>query len=146
MRSKLLYEAEGLRTFGVVFDKGDEAKSGLEAFAREHGVSAASLTAIGAFQEATLAYFDPEALEYRDIPVARQVEVLSLVGDVALKGDEPQVHAHVVVGKPDGSTAGGHLKAGTVWPTLEVIVRETPAHLHKRVDQETGLALIDPSA
>jgi uncharacterized protein len=29
-----------------------------------------------------------------------------------------------------------------VWPTLEVIVTETRAHLRKRVDAETGLALI----
>ncbi|MDX1621481.1 MAG: DUF296 domain-containing protein, partial [Nitriliruptorales bacterium] len=96
--------------------------------------------------EATLAYFDPEALEYRDIPVAQQVEVLSLVGDIALNDGEPEVHAHVVVGREDGTTAGGHLKAASVWPTLEVIVTETPSHLQKSVDEETGLALIDLDA
>lgn len=143
MQAKQLHETDGLRTFAVIFDKGDEAKSGLEAFARDHDVTGASLTAIGAFQDATLGYFHPEAMEYRDIPVAEQVEVLSLVGDIALNGDEPEVHAHVVVGRENGQTAGGHLQAATVWPTLEVIVEETPAHLRKRVDDETGLALID---
>lgn len=153
MQVRQLHETDGLRTFAVIFDKGDEAKSGLEAFAREEEVTAASLTAIGAFRDATLGYFHPEALEYRDIPIAEQVEVLSLIGDIALRadgrgrgGDEPEVHAHVVVGKENGQTAGGHLRAATVWPTLEVIVEETPAHLRKRVDQETGLALVDLDA
>lgn len=146
MRTKLLNDEAGLRTFAVIFEKGDEPKTGLERFAADEGVDGASLTAIGAFREATLAYFDPDTLEYRDIPVARQVEVLSLVGDIACNGDEPEVHAHVVVGKPDGTTAGGHLKAARVWPTLEVIVTETPEYLRKTVDEETGLALIDPDA
>ncbi|MBW3578814.1 MAG: DNA-binding protein [Actinobacteria bacterium] len=146
MRVKLLHESAGLRTFAVVFDKGDETKAGLESFARENDVTGASLTAIGAFQDTMLAYFDREEKRYRDIPVDGQVEVLSLTGDIALHDDEPELHAHVVVGKPDGTTAGGHLQSGVVWPTLEVIVEETPAHLRKRVDEETGLALIDPTA
>lgn len=143
MRHELLHEVDGLRTFAVIFDKGDEAKEGLTSFAVNEQVTAASLTAIGAFQEAVLAYFDRENTEYLDIPVDDQVEVLSLVGDIALQGDEPEVHAHVVVGHRDGTTLGGHLQHGVVWPTLEVIVEETPAHLRKRVDPDIGLALID---
>jgi hypothetical protein len=39
---------------------------------------------------------------------------------------------------------GGHFCSAQVWPTLEVMVTETPAHLRKRYDRETGLTLIDP--
>lgn len=145
MHAKLLHEADGLRTFAVVFEKGDEANAGLTSFAGDHNVTGAAVTAIGAFQEAVLAYFDREQKRYLDIPVDEQVEVLSLVGDIALRDDAPTIHAHVVAGRPDGSTIGGHLQSGIVWPTLEVIVAETPAHLHKRVDPDTGLALIDTS-
>lgn len=143
MRHRLLHEVEGLRTFAVVFDKGDEAKDGLTSFAVAEQITGASLTAIGAFQEAVLAYFDRRNSEYLDIPIDEQVEVLSLTGDIAVHDDQPQVHAHAVVGYPDGHTAGGHLQRGIVWPTLEVVVEETPAHLRKRLDQETGLALIE---
>lgn len=146
MRSKLLHEDDGLRTFAIVFDKGDEAKDGLTNFAVEQDITGASITAVGAFQQALLAYFDREQTRYLDIPIEEQVEVLSLVGDIALNGDEPEVHAHVVVGHRDGSTSGGHLQKAVVWPTLEVIVEETPENLCKRVDQDTGLALIDPTA
>jgi hypothetical protein len=44
---------------------------------------------------------------------------------------------------PDGSTRGGHLLHGQVWPTLEVIIRETPAELRKTDRPDMGLALID---
>ncbi|MDP8960763.1 MAG: DNA-binding protein [Actinomycetota bacterium] len=147
MKSKLLHESpERLRTFAVVFSKGDEAKSGLERFARDKRITGASLTAIGAFREATLAYFDPDELDYLDLPINEQVEVLSLMGNVTLEEGDPVVHAHAVFGRRDGSTVGGHLKGATVWPTLEVLIEETPRHLRKRYDRETGLALIDLTA
>lgn len=142
MKSTLLHEVDGLRTLAVVMDKGDEASDELSRFARAQGVTGASLTAVGGCREATLGYFDPESMSYREIPVNTQAEILSLVGDIALNGDEPAVHAHAVLGLPDGSTVGGHLLSALVWPTLEVIVTESPAHLRKRVDPVTGLALI----
>jgi predicted DNA-binding protein with PD1-like motif len=142
MKAKLLHE-NGERTYALVFDKGDEVVSGLESFARENAVSAARFTAIGAFSDVKLGFFERERRDYAELPVQEQVEVLSLLGDVATKDDEPTVHAHVVVGRSDGSTRGGHLLEAHVWPTLEVILDESPAHLRKRSDAETGLALID---
>lgn len=142
MRSRLLHEVEGLRTFAVVMDKEDEAAAELVRFATENRVDGASFSAIGACREATLAYFDPGEKRYQDIPVTEQAEVLSLLGDIASKDGEPALHGHAVLGLRDGSTVGGHLKRAIVWPTLEVIVTESPAHLRKRIDDETGLALI----
>lgn len=114
MRSQLLHDADGLRTFAVIFHKDDEAKDGLTSFAAEQRVTAASLTAVGAFQQAVLAYFDRTGDRYLNIPIDDQVEVLSLIGDIALRDDEPEVRAHVVVGHPDGTTRGGHLQRGVV--------------------------------
>ncbi len=142
MKSKRIHEHQGEQTFALIFETGDEVMANLVAFAREYHLGAAHLTAIGALSEVTLGYFDWEAKEYKKIPVREQVEVLSLIGDVALKDDEPQVHAHIVVGRSDGSTRGGHLVEGRVRPTLEVILTELPRHLHKQVDPESGLALI----
>ncbi|HYY75335.1 MAG TPA: PPC domain-containing DNA-binding protein [Gaiellaceae bacterium] len=128
----------------LVFESGDEVVSTLEAFAREHELTAARFTAIGAFSELTLGYFDWERKTYEEIPLADQVEVLTLAGDIALKGGEPSVHAHVVVGKRDGSAHGGHLLGARVRPTLELVLVESPGHLRKEHDPETGLALIAP--
>ena len=141
MKWKLL-ASDGQKSFALVFATGDEVVAGLESFARENGLTAGQFTAIGAFQDVTLGYFDWETKGYEEIPVREQVEVLSLVGDVALADGEPQVHAHVVVGKSDGTAHGGHLLTGHVRPTLELILVEPPEHLRKETDPETGLALI----
>ena len=81
-----------------------------------------------------------------------QVEVLTLAGNIGVKRasdppprDEPALHAHVVIGRADGTACGGHLLDARVRPTLEVIVIETPQHLRRRLHPETGLALIDLS-
>lgn len=132
------------KTFALIFEKGDEVMRETTAFARRERLTAAHLTAIGAFRDAVLGYFDPARKDYRRIPVREQVEVLTLAGDVAVKDGEPQVHAHVVLGLSDGSTRGGHLLEAHVWPTLELILVESPAELRRRSDPETGLALIDP--
>ena len=132
----------GQNTFAIVFDKGDEVMSGLLAFAKANDLMAGHFTAIGAFSHATLGFFDREKKTYKKIPVNEQVEVLTLVGDIAMQKGEPKVHAHVVVGKADGTAHGGHILEAHVWPTLEVILVEPPAHLYKTIDEETGLAII----
>ena len=144
MEARQIHEGDGQKTFVLVFDTGDEAVSGLTEFAEERSLEAASFTAIGAFGAATLGYFDLDEKEYQKIPVHEQVEVLSLVGNIARKEDgEPQVHAHTVLGRSDGTIRGGHLLEGRVRPTLEVVLTEAPSHLRREIDEETGLPLID---
>jgi len=142
MKAKLIHE-EGEQTYALVFDTGDEAMAGMLAFAKQHGLAASHFTGIGAFSDVTLGYFDWERKDYRRIPLREQVEVLSLIGDITLDGREPKVHAHVVVGRSDGTAYGGHLLEAHVRPTLEVVLVESPKHLRRTLDAETGLALID---
>ena len=87
MRARLVHEADGQRTFVAVLETGEEVMASLERLAREQGLSAAQITAIGAFSGATLTYFDWETKEYAEIPVREQVEVASMLGDVALGPD-----------------------------------------------------------
>lgn len=146
MQATLLQEGAEL-TWALIFQTGDEVVSGLREFAKQNHLSGSHFTAIGAFQAVTLAYFQWETKQYQPIPLHEQVEVLSLIGDIARKEDgEPEIHAHVVVGRSDGTTRGGHLKEAYVRPTLEVILIESPRYLQRRHDPESGLALIDVTA
>ena len=129
-------------TFVVIVEPGEEAMATLVGFAREQALGASQVTAIGAFERAVLGYFDREQRDYQRIAVERQVEVLSLVGDIVGEGDDSNLHAHVVLGQRDGTAWGGHLLEAIVWPTLEVVITETPTHLRRRFDPETGVALI----
>jgi predicted DNA-binding protein with PD1-like motif len=146
VKAKRLDKESAAPTWVLVLDKGDEVVKSIAAFARDHGLAAAHFTAIGAFSEATLGYFDRDLRDYTRIAIPEQVEVLSLVGDIALADNQPQVHAHAVVGKRDGTAHGGHVLQATVWPTLEVVLIEAPRHLRRRMDPAVGLALIDLDA
>lgn len=145
MKSKVINEGPE-RTFALIFERGDEVVATLERFAAEHGLDASRFTAIGAFETVTLGYFDWEKKDYERISVDEQVEVLSLVGDIALDGNKPKLHAHAVLGRRDGSTVGGHLLQATVRPTLEVLLVESPGYLRRLRDPASGLALIDIGA
>ena len=143
MRTRLIHESDGQRTYAVIMDAGDEAMACVESFARSEGLRAAQITGIGAFSGAVLRYFDWERKDYRDIPVGEQAEVASLIGDIGEDPDGgPAVHIHLVLGRRDGAALAGHLKEGHVRPTLELVVTESPAHLRRRKDEETGLNLI----
>lgn len=145
MQSKLLHEENGKRTFAVILQKGDEAMRCLQDFALKERLGGAQIMAIGALSSAKLAYFDWESKQYQPIPINEQVEVASLVGDIAVGPDgKPSVHVHAVLGRRDGSAMAGHLQEAHVRPTLEIIITESPVHLCKVKDAESGLALISP--
>ena len=146
MRSKLLFQENQLKTFALVFDKNDDVVPLLLQFAAENEVNSARLSGIGAFQNVRLGYFDRERRQYQPIEIHEQVELLSLIGNLARSEGNPKLHAHVIVGKRDGSAHGGHLLAGRVWPTMEIMVIETPAYLQRTLDESTGLALLDLAA
>jgi len=143
MKSKCLHDHNGQRTFAVVLETGDEVMRSLQQFVEMERIFAAQITAVGAFSDLVLQYFDWETKKYLQLPIKEQVEVASLLGDVAESPNgEPAIHIHLVVGRRDGSAMAGHLGQAHVRPTLEVIVTESPTHLYKVKDPETGLALI----
>jgi uncharacterized protein len=143
MDCKLLHEHDGRRIFAVILKTGDEVLPSILQFAKKERIRAAQITAIGALSDVELKYFDWEKKVYRSIPVHEQVEVASLIGDIALdpKGT-PTVHIHLVIGRSDGSAMAGHLGAAHVRPTLEIVVEESPSYLQKVHDPASGLALI----
>jgi predicted DNA-binding protein with PD1-like motif len=131
------------KTFALIFEIGDEIASSLQQFASEQRLAASSFKAIGALSHAKLGWFNWETKKYDPACILdEQVELVSLIGDVALRDGEPQVHAHMIVGGSDGTAYGGHLLEARVRPTCELILTESPIHLQKKLDPESGLALI----
>jgi hypothetical protein len=146
MKSKLVHESTGERTYILVLDAGEEAFAAIAGFAGKAGLAGASLTAIGAFERATVGWFDLEKKTYRPIEIASQCEALSLLGDIAIGDDgRPSLHMHAVLGLEDGTTRGGHFMKGIVRPTLEVTIVESPHHLRRKKRPDLGIALIDLS-
>jgi hypothetical protein len=132
------------RVFVLILDQGEEAFKAISDFAEKEHIDGASLSAIGAFSEAKVGWFDLGAKKYKPIVVKEQCEVLSLMGDVAKRDDgKASLHLHAVLGLQDGSVRGGHFLSGSVQPTLEVMIRETVADLRRKKRADLGLALIN---
>jgi uncharacterized protein len=142
VKSKLLVDQESEKTWAIIFDPGEEAASGLLAFAEAQSIQAAHFTAIGAFSRAVLGYFDWQTKQYNRIPVEEQAEVVTLLGDIAIADGKPKLHAHAALAKRGGVMVGGHLIEGHVRPTLEVILSRAPTYLERKFDAASGIALI----
>src|SRR5437762_13957358 len=121
MKSKLLNKIP--RTFALVFDKGDEVTVNLLQFAKENQLKASYFTALGSFSNATLGFFERARKDYKRIEIEEQVEVMSLFGNLAQdESGQRKLHAHVVIGKPDGSAHGVHMLKADVCPTLDLFL------------------------
>ncbi len=125
MDSQLVYEQSGQRTFVVALTTGEEVMDCLSKFVSRERISAAQISAIGALSDVELKYFDWDKKTYDSIPVNEQVEVASLLGDIAVAPDgKPALHIHLVVGRRGGAALAGHLGKAHVRPTLEVVLTE----------------------
>ena len=144
MRYRDLGNSSGGKVFALVFEKGENMVDALLRFAAEQKLSASSLVGLGAFSSCLLGFFDRQEKTYQEIPVDEQVEVLNITGNIALYEGEPRLHAHVTLGRPDGTAIGGHLLEATVWPTLEIMLTEAEGDIEREYDAETELPLLKP--
>ena len=108
MKSQLLSDDKQSKTFALVFDAEDDVQKQLLQFAVSHRIANAHLTAIGAFRGVTLGYFDRDKRQYKPIKIHEQVEVVGFNGNIVPDDGKPNLHAHVVAGKSDGTAHGGH--------------------------------------
>jgi predicted DNA-binding protein with PD1-like motif len=145
MKYRLLSEREG-REFLLVFDTGDEVASLLLQFAEQQKLGFCRFVTVGACSDVAVGYFDLKTKEYLPIKIEEQVEVTSLIGNMALYEGKPKLHAHVTVGKRDGTLHGGHLLSAHVRPTLELFLTDWPARLVRTLNTETNIPLIDINA
>ncbi len=128
----------------IRLEPGEEALTALRTWAQREGIGCAVFWAIGAMRRAVIGHFDLTTRSYHRIPVEEQVEVISMVGNVArTEQGEPVVHAHVALGGPDGRVVGGHLIEGVTAPMLEVVALVFPESLLRRPDPSTGLTVWD---
>jgi predicted DNA-binding protein with PD1-like motif len=144
MKVKLLADNLGVRSYVIIFSKGDEVLSGITDFASQYKVTSASFTAVGALEDAITAWFDLKKRMYKLNRIKQQVELISLIGAIGLYNDKPLVHTHFSVGLPDGTVRGGHLIEAHVCPTVELFVTVYPTPLRKQLDDETQLKLFHP--
>lgn len=108
-------------------------------FLSAQSIGGASFTGIGAMKRVRVAFFDTDARQYQDRDLDEQLEVLGLVGNVSIHNEGPLVHAHITLGRRDGTALGGHLRQGVVRPTLELSLQTCREPLRRVIDPKFGL-------
>jgi uncharacterized protein len=140
-----LISADGpTKTYAIIFSPGDEVLSGLQEFATRYKVQSAHFTAIGDAKSVKFGWYDKSRKMFKVTSVNTYAEITSLIGDIALKDGKSVVHAHIALATEDGIVHGGHLLEAFIEPTLEVMMTVEPVPLHKRLDPQFGINVIDP--
>jgi predicted DNA-binding protein with PD1-like motif len=127
----------------IRFESGDEFIGSLTAFAQAESVTFAVFSGLGGVRSARIAYFNSETREYETHELNEQFEVISLIGNVALRDGKPFVHAHASLGRKDLSVMGGHVMELVARPTIELWLRREAVAVSRVPDDESGLALLD---
>src|SRR4051812_26942672 len=90
-------------------ERGEELVGALLTFVGEREIAAATLTGLGAADNLELAYYNLAAKSYERHMIDEEVEILSLVSNLAELDGEKIFHIHGTFGKRDLSTFGGHV-------------------------------------
>ncbi len=136
----ILYQ--NLPSVALRFTKGEELISLLTTYAKETNISFASFTLIGACSSVLLSYYNLDTKQYEDKEVKEDMEIVSVIGNISLKDNEPVIHSHGVFSKRDFSTIGGHLKSIMISGTGEVFLMVYPVQITREYDEDTGLFLL----
>src|SRR3954468_8200069 len=132
------FQREGDRT-QLRFLSGEHVLAPLLDWLGRENIGYASLTGLGAVSGSPVSYGNADTQQYETHELTEQMEVVSLVGNVALRDGQPFVHAHVGLGRSDLSLIGGHVNDLIVHPTLEVSSVPGPEPVHRTLDESCGL-------
>ncbi|HUG48693.1 MAG TPA: PPC domain-containing DNA-binding protein, partial [Candidatus Limnocylindria bacterium] len=120
--ASMMFQRFGERLL-VRLESGEPVVESITALLEEEGIGFAVLNGLGAARYVRLAYLDVEQKRYEAHEVEEQLEVVSLIGNAALRDGKPFLHVHVSMGRRDLSLFGGHLQELIANPTIEVWVQ-----------------------
>ncbi len=125
--------------YAIRVEPGEEVVAALKSLAKQEGFGFAYFWAIGGMSSAKFIYVDLKKDIRNLFELSEQCEVLSLIGNISWdENNEPFIHTHVVLGKEDGTTLGGHLIEGVVYPMLEVFVQVfADQRMNRKLNLET---------
>ena len=143
-------EAERGRVFVIRLNDGDVIHESLESFAKEKGISAASLIAIGGADKKSTLVVGPE--KSRATPVVPMEHILAGVSEGAgvgtifpNKDGDPILHMHIACGRTNSTVTGCVRRGVKVWHVLEVIMYELiSSTATRKLDPEVGFELLEP--
>lgn len=133
----------GDRQHLLVLERGEDVLRSITAFAKEKGLQGASFQGIGAVDPARLGQYDYTLKDYRVLEFRGALEVVGLIGNIALRNGKPFAHAHMTITTQEGHAFGGHLLEGSTCAlTMEIKITDFGQSIERKVDPRFNLALL----
>lgn len=136
-----LFEYDASKELIVRLKHDADVVQSITELAKNKGIEAGIITAIGALKRAKLGYYDQRSHEYREMKIDSPHEMASCMGNVSLKDGEPFTHVHVVLADENGNTRAGHLLEGIVFAAEVQLCQLEGPKLERKYDEVTGLSL-----
>ncbi len=126
-------------------DKGERLLDSLITLVQRYQIKSGLVGVIGALQPVEIMYYQLGKKEYKSIIIDESVELISATGTITMLGTDPFVHLHILVGRQDGGTMGGHCgPASTINITGEVTIIETKDPIYRAMNAEFKANFLDP--
>ncbi|MFX1309063.1 MAG: PPC domain-containing DNA-binding protein [Promethearchaeota archaeon] len=111
---------------------------------KKYDIISGIINCIGALKKFTIGFFDINSKNYKMETFDEYVELISCIGNVSYKDNEPLIHLHVTLGRNDYSVIGGHLSQPSIISvTGEVKIFEFDQKLKRINDPQFNLSLLD---
>ena len=121
---------------------GEDVMVELKIFCQDQEIEAASFFAIGAAKEIQIAWYNIHKKEDVKRDIQQELEIVSLLGNVAIEGKETLVHAHGSFSDKNMQIMAGHVNKLVVGAACEIVLTKLEGKIEKTYDDETGLKLM----
>lgn len=129
------------KTYFIFLEKDEPVMKTLTEFCRKNGIQNGEISGIGAVKNIEIGAFDPGSKSYIHKIFDKTHELISCMGNVTLKDEEPFIHAHITFGDHDMNVKGGHVFAMTVAVVGEFYIRNFDGSIHRELNGDIGLAV-----
>jgi len=128
----------------IRLETGEELLAQLTGFCAEHNIKSGYIASgLGSVQRATVGYFNQRKKKYIFRRIKDVVELVNLSGNISEIDSKPFLHLHATVSSMNNKASGGHLHHAIIGATAEIIIRKFDHSLSRKLDQETGLNLLE---
>ena len=121
---------------------GEELLSSLRAFLEKENIKAGYFSGLGAAGALDIAYYNLESKKFERHTIKEDVEILSLIGNIAMLKDKTIIHTHGTFGRKDLSVFGGHIFSLHVSGACEIHLTKLSGEMTRAYNETTGLNLL----
>lgn len=130
-------------TYILSVKTGETLVAALTDFVVQQKIPAGSISGIGAVNQATLRFFNPDTKEFVDKTFDEQMEIVNLTGNISTKDSKPYLHIHVTLGNSGYQSYAGHLLDAKIRGAAEFYIQLVDVTAERTFSDEIGLNFYD---